>query len=563
MDENNTNNSDSPPVAAATENTSNNNNANNTTPEAAVQQQQQSPSSDSGESDMSMLMRKCSICFDNDLDFCLLRCQDQFCRDCFGRYVHEIVKNSWGMADIEIKCPACNDPIRKDEWWTYVRSDVRLLYERNNRSFKTIQRCCPICQQENPICERFESSDDNSSRRTFFEERICRNLERNATNEQLAVLEQIKEYFSRHMAEVGSKSPDDYCETISQMYQLAHDNFFKPLMQTVESHSLSSDAAASSSSKHPASRQHRASSSITRNMKRQRAKSSSSSDYDSPGQSFSQLRASANLLLGDDSTAAGQSQMNELELEEYDWELFVQTMQQVSRDIISLELSNKGWRRLQFLHLSLFPSSICSSCRSEFCFHCGEAGWHTGYSCLEWMAKSVAELEQISKTAASNTSTNGEYHPITPVSPDGDIQKVDSAASSFDKHRLDNLKWKLENSKACPRCFSLICRDEGCNKVDCTMCGHKFCWVCRSTWSEKCGFYKCKAVGEVSPQTPSDNNTEMQVKPNGDDMQDVSISSPSSERKATNDMDDHAENGVPNIQRIRSRLSSISSAQSS
>jgi hypothetical protein len=41
---------------------------------------------------------------------------------------------------------------------------------------------------------------------------------------------------------------------------------------------------------------------------------------------------------------------------------------------------------------------------------------------------------------------------------------------------LKTLSWQLNNSKRCPNCSVMITRDEGCNKVECLLCGHKFCW---------------------------------------------------------------------------------------
>jgi uncharacterized ferredoxin-like protein len=48
-----------------------------------------------------------------------------------------------------------------------------------------------------------------------------------------------------------------------------------------------------------------------------------------------------------------------------------------------------------------------------------------------------------------------------------------------DQEEIENLKWKLENSKQCPQCFILINKEpEGCNKMDCLHCGFEFCWNC-------------------------------------------------------------------------------------
>ncbi|CAG8511867.1 9402_t:CDS:2 [Diversispora eburnea] len=53
--------------------------------------------------DIEYWLQRCSICFDAQLDFCLDICRDQFCRDCFQRYVKEVVQNSWGLSITKIK----------------------------------------------------------------------------------------------------------------------------------------------------------------------------------------------------------------------------------------------------------------------------------------------------------------------------------------------------------------------------------------------------------------------------------------------------------------------------
>jgi hypothetical protein len=55
----------------------------------------------------------------------------------------------------------------------------------------------------------------------------------------------------------------------------------------------------------------------------------------------------------------------------------------------------------------------------------------------------------------------------------------------------------------------MINRDEGCNKVDCLLCGYRFCWKCGSGWSQQtCGFYKC---GENNEQEEQDEKVELGV----------------------------------------------------
>jgi hypothetical protein len=87
-----------------------------------------------------------------------------------------------------------------------------------------------------------------------------------------------------------------------------------------------------------------------------------------------------------------------------------------------------------------------SNCQLEICLQCGESS-HPDIHCIQ----------------------NLEH-------------KVSSNAEPPDT--IETLQWKLKNSRPCPSCSIMINRDEGCNKVDCSLCGHAFCWSCRSSWSE-------------------------------------------------------------------------------
>lgn len=67
-------------------------------------------------SELTMFQQRCSICFEAQLDFCLERCRDQFCRECFSRYVSETIGSAWGMATPKVKCPVCSDPLAREDW---------------------------------------------------------------------------------------------------------------------------------------------------------------------------------------------------------------------------------------------------------------------------------------------------------------------------------------------------------------------------------------------------------------------------------------------------------------
>jgi hypothetical protein len=44
-------------------------------------------SSYADQDDMEHFMNRCSICFDAQLDLCLEYCKDQYCIECFQKYI--------------------------------------------------------------------------------------------------------------------------------------------------------------------------------------------------------------------------------------------------------------------------------------------------------------------------------------------------------------------------------------------------------------------------------------------------------------------------------------------
>lgn len=132
----------------------------------------------------------------------------------------------------------------------------------------------------------------------------------------------------------------------------------------------------------------------------------------------------------------------------------VSIMSIISRMIIPLQPDPDKWNALQFIHVRNFPKVTCIHCEDTICFCCGEAPYHETLTCHKYMKNRILRLD--------------------------------------DAEIVDNLKWKLANSKRCPNCSILINRDEGCNKVDCLFCGHVFCWNCEGNFENgDCSFYRC------------------------------------------------------------------------
>ncbi|OZJ03323.1 hypothetical protein BZG36_04231 [Bifiguratus adelaidae] len=96
-------------------------------------------------------LQRCSICFDRRLDLCLEFCKDQFCRDCFRRYVEASVSSSWGLTQTKIKCPVCRDVIPQAEWSRYVPRELVQRFERYNRPYMSFGRFCS-CGAEVVVC---------------------------------------------------------------------------------------------------------------------------------------------------------------------------------------------------------------------------------------------------------------------------------------------------------------------------------------------------------------------------------------------------------------------------
>lgn len=83
----------------------------------------------------------------------------------------------------------------------------------------------------------------------------------------------------------------------------------------------------------------------------------------------------------------------------------------------------------------------CGACNTNWCCHCLAQPYHTGKSCIEFEA----------------TNTNSENGKLI-----------------LDMKSKGLLKF-------CPRCRTPICKHNGCNKIICTSCAVKWCWLCSSS----------------------------------------------------------------------------------
>ncbi|ORX99710.1 hypothetical protein K493DRAFT_257031 [Basidiobolus meristosporus CBS 931.73] len=364
--------------------------------------------------DIEYWLQRCSICFDAQLDFCLDYCRDQYCRDCFKRYVKEVVNNSWGLSITKIKCPVCQDVLSQSEWSKYVDSETVELYNTYNRPYRAFTRFCPECEHE-VRGAKMEPISYKADREKYFDE----------VHDLLNDFFQKTNYAALNTSEFLNKFRADYRNFLSGGSITVADMYKYTLEKMIDCLGLWYVWSNEGSKKNV-------------------PKSSKVKKRKLEGETDSLISAAA----------------------------------KISSKLVSLEFRPELWKELQFMHIANFPQVNCQKCYQEVCLRCGEGSHHKAMTCFEYMEDQVR-----------NSHTYSES--------------------------VENLKWKLENSKSCPNCCILINRDDGCNKVDCLHCGHRFCWICRDTWSEKCGFYQCRGAkngptSEIeSPTTKAGSISEM------------------------------------------------------
>ncbi|KAF8982179.1 hypothetical protein BGZ46_001663 [Entomortierella lignicola] len=170
-----------------------------------------------------------------------------------------------------------------------------------------------------------------------------------------------------------------------------------------------------------------------------------------------------------------------------------------SKQLTSIETRPEQWKELQFLHVRWLRWEWCESCSQELCLQCGESSHHESQVCFDYMRSLTTEndksldLQKKKSAKATGLQSPSVWSP------------TNSSRKGKDRSDLDanTIQWKLANTNPCPNCCILIHRDDGCNKVDCMLCGYRFCWICREAWGSACGFFNCGR----KPTIPDPHNT--------------------------------------------------------
>ena len=78
------------------------------------------------------------------------------------------------------------------------------------------------------------------------------------------------------------------------------------------------------------------------------------------------------------------------------------------------------------------------------------------------------------------------------------------------QNESETANWILANTKKCPKCYTRIEKNQGCNHITCQQCKFDFCWICCAPWkdhgSTTGGYYKCnKFAAEDDGKDQSDS----------------------------------------------------------
>ncbi|NWQ69406.1 RN19B ligase, partial [Neopipo cinnamomea] len=108
------------------------------------------------------------------------------------------------------------------------------------------------------------------------------------------------------------------------------------------------------------------------------------------------------------------------------------------------------------------PRLTCGreGCGTEFCYHCRQP-WHPDGPCVP-VAPAPGLATPTAQLAQPEDSAHGE------------------APAQHGSSRAGMWHTEAEDIKVCPRCSAFIMKinDGSCNRMNCTVCGCLFCWLC-------------------------------------------------------------------------------------
>ncbi|KAF9081885.1 E3 ubiquitin-protein ligase arih2 [Mortierella sp. AD031] len=573
--------------------------------------------------EMEYYLQRCSICFDSRLDFCLELCRDQFCRDCFQKYVKEVVSNSWGLNVTMIKCPVCQDPLPLAEWSRYVDQATLAQYQQYNQPFRSFSRFCNECDNEVVISQVKQSIVGLPSRDMLplFEALLEQlksllvlaglNPEAYSSSSSSASLMltsmdgrkrqkhgggfSMRDIRAQELVQRFIKDYQSFCGiqkgTSSNLPSLAQSYFSNLAMRALGGGPVESSVPASSQPQQSISRPsqpggHGAppgghSIGFQQNLDGRSSHHQQDSVYRVPSSLFQRkhhpVRSTGVLEMykglttslielfdlkpqeqSDSMGLVARTDVNSEESQGYGalgvdgvvhsettssgrkatvtnpcGEVTVNTFRipkrtlpdrskiitrgeskrqlevkkalvRFSKELSSLEDRPEQWKELQFLHVRWCRWDWCNNCDQELCLQCGVSSHHESETCFEHMSSIITNNAPTSRRSRTNKMDDNS----TFASP---MKKGSITYKGKERFDLDTgtMQWKLANTNPCPNCCILIHRDDGCNKVDCMLCGYRFCWVCREAWDVGCGFFKCRlAIEEPAMEKDSEDQWE-------------------------------------------------------
>ncbi|KAI8050803.1 hypothetical protein BDF22DRAFT_693482 [Syncephalis plumigaleata] len=297
---------------------------------------------------MEYWQERCSICFDKNLEFCLQPCRDQFCFECFQRYIAEVVNNSWGLSITEVKCPVCMN--------TYATEETVNRYDEYNKPYRPFARHCDECKEEVCVINPPDLNLDKEDRIKILnktKEQLTMYL--STQNDEKTMDTLSEDTLKRFSDDITKYTEDDYID-IQDIYTYVSDVISRSFM----------DAAASDqfTLRHlPASP--RSTCSGKRRVDEVNPEDTSDT-ISAPVTPRKRRRLTTRILSSRDTTVSN-----------------------IITSLCQLETRPIAWRELQFKVVAKFPRTRCQSCYRDICMQCGEQTHHRGLSCQQYLRQTL------------------------------------------------------------------------------------------------------------------------------------------------------------------------------